>query len=172
MVHSTRWRPPSTPLALEHEQATPPPAVVKVAVACLALDALAIPILSQAWVSPMPFDLGKDTLIQLLFYWGQAPVMLVAIALIRWRRPWPRVALGILVFLEIGDYLVSGSVAGRFESFPRAVVRDCIDFVLQTIAVSLSFTPAASHWYRRFERVEPLRPTVPQSQQDDVRGTD
>jgi hypothetical protein len=67
-----------------------------VAVACLICDALGIPVLSQAWVSPVPFDLGKGTWM-LLMDWVQAPVMLVAAALVCWRRPWPRMALGLLV---------------------------------------------------------------------------
>jgi hypothetical protein len=172
MDHSKRWRPPSTPLISHQEQTPAAPIAVKVAVACFICDALGIPILSQAWVSPMPFDLGKDALMQLVYYWGQAPVMLVAVALISWRRPWPRVALGLLVALGIADYLVSGSVAGRFANFPRAVVRDCIDFVLQAMAVLLSFTPAASRWYQRSEGDEQLHKPLPLPQREDVSNTD
>jgi hypothetical protein len=80
--------------------------------------------------------------------------MLAAAALIRWRRPWPRVVLGVLVALSIGDYLASGSLSGRFASFPRSAARDCIDFGLQAVAVVLSFSPAASRWYRHSANVD------------------
>ena len=79
--------------------------------------------------------------------WIQTPFMLAVAALACWRRPWPRVVLVLLVGLEIGDYVMFGSVAGRFASFPRSAIRDAIDFFLQVVAVALLFAPAASRWY-------------------------
>jgi hypothetical protein len=149
MDSPTRWQPPKASLVTERASRTPMPATIQAATACLVCDALLIPALSQGWISTTLVD--QQPALMALVDWIQVPVGLVTAAFIRWRRPWPRSVLGVLVALSIGDYVLAGSVSARFASFPRAAIRDWFDFALQAAAIALAFSPSASRWYRRSE---------------------
>ncbi len=160
MEDISRWLPPGAPLT-EHElRLTRMPAAIKLAIGLFVVNGLGIPLLSKVWVAPTPFD-GQEGALMVVLDWMQTPFMLAVAAFMCWRRPWPRVVVALLVGLEIGDYVIFGSVAARFASFPRSAIRDGIDFLLQAVAVALLFAPAASRWYRGVPRARKISGAAP-----------